>query len=397
MQNVMPVLRIFFLSFCMVSAVATASVCAIVQVEQPIKQGITERVVQVVIKSALAPPQESHSILLMGEEAMHKVQDSQISSSELMTKDMAWQPIYANEIRAYLHGFDKWATFTSAAEFKMSLPAKNAGSVGMALVKNKKGQIVCVPYPNGPAAKAGILEGDVLTGVDSIESARKVFGGPIGSALTLNVERNNTFPTFTLKREKFLPPHVDLIQHEGFARIRIWYFDKNTTKLFITKVQQAGNQPLVVDVRGNSGGSILAARNCAAEFLPKGTLLGISKIRENKTDSLPKKKYISTNKDGKFLQTYPLILWQDDLTASAAEAFIVALVDNERATSMGTTTFGKAHAQSTFNVQGNMLRLSTEALLRLSERSWEGRGVEAGEFVEPKLPTLQNATQRTLF
>ncbi len=397
MQNIMPVLRIFFLSICIVSAMATVSLCAVVQVEQPVEQGIADRVVQEVAKSALVPPQESHSILLMGEESMHKVQDAQIDGSALMIKDMAWQPIYASEIRAYLQGFDKWATFSSAAELKKNAPVKNAGSVGMALVKNKRGQIVCVPYPNGPAAKAGILEGDVLTGLDSIESARKVFMGPVGSKLTLNVERNGAFTTYALKREKFTPPHVDFIQHEGFARIRIWYFDKDTTKLFITKVQQAGNQPLVVDIRANSGGNILAARNCAAEFLPKGSLLGISKVRENKADSLPKKKHIRTSKDGKFLQTYPLILWQDDLTASAAEAFIVALVDNGRATSMGSTTFGKAHAQSTFNVRGNMLRLSTEALLRLSEQSWEGRGVEAGIFVKPVFSTLQNTMQKTFF
>ncbi len=383
MHHIIPVLRIFILIFTVVHLTITVPFAAVITKEQPVKQGIADKVVQVVAQSALVPPPSFHSLLSEDQHSAVGMYNNtrpqggttQIDSLALSTKDITGKAIYANEIRAYLTSFDKWATFTSAAEAKEYTPLKNAGSVGMALVENKRNQVICIPYPHGPATKAGIQEGDILMGVSSINDARKVFRGTVGSTLTLVIERNNTMHSFTLKREKFSAPHVEFIQHHDFARIRIWYFDKNTPQLFATKLKQAGKQALVIDVRSNSGGSILAARNCAAEFLAKGTLLGISSVRESKADSLPKKKYIRTSKDGNFLHAQPLILWQDNLTASAAEAFIVALIDNERAVSMGGTTFGKAQAQSTFNIQGHILTLTTEALLRLDSSSWEFRGV----------------------
>jgi carboxyl-terminal processing protease len=51
------------------------------------------------------------------------------------------------------------------ANFKLSQQSHYAG-VGMELEKNSQGQIVCLPYPDSPAAKAGIAAGDILEAVD---------------------------------------------------------------------------------------------------------------------------------------------------------------------------------------------------------------------------------------
>ncbi len=356
----------------------SASFCMAAKSVQKLEQGITDGVVQMVKKKALAPP-------------------SIIKSSDLITKDLLGETITVAQVLSYLHSFDSWASLTLSTHNTAPSLIKNGGSVGMALVQNRKNQIVCIPYPHGPAARAGIIEGDILMGIDSLHEAKKHFSGPVGHPLTLVIDRGHSSHTYTLIREKFSPPHVDLVQHEGFARIRIWYFDRNTPQFFVEKVQQAGQQPLVIDLRGNSGGNILAARTCAAEFLSQNTLLGISMVRENENTSLTRKKHISAHNNGKFLDSASLIIWQDTLTASAAEAFLVALIDNDRAISIGDTTFGKAFAQSTFSVHGQKLSLSTEALLRLNGESWEGRGIEPTLRYENDLQMLIHITQEQIF
>ncbi len=286
------------------------------------------------------------------------------------------------DIQNFLQSFDKWATWTDKHDMLQNqLTSRNYGSIGMLVARNKAGKTICIPYPNSPAERAGIMAGDILLlGERSIANATKSFAGLVGDPVRFYIERNNTTLEFNIVREKFVRPHVQFSQHDGFARIRIWYFDLNTPKLFEEQLEKVGNQPLVIDVRSNSGGNILAARNCAAKFLSENTLLGLARVRADEQDHTLKEKRISTTKDGDFMHMNKLFIWQDDFTASSAEAFIIALVDTGRATNMGIDTFGKAHAQSVFNIDGNELILTTEALLRPLGQSWDGWGI-APNFV----------------
>ncbi len=318
-------------------------------------------------------------------------------SPERLAKFQAQGKLSDANIREFLESFDPWANWTSKAEFtKQQRAAKeNNGSIGMDVVRNKAGELVCVPYPNGAAHRAKVQEGDILVGIFSMEDVRQL-SGPVGSTASFTVKRQFNSHSFTVRREKFTPPHVQLIQHDGFARIRIWRFNKKTPQLFADALLQAGLQPLVFDVRSNSGGNIVAALTCAAELLPQGTILGKAQLRTNARSRALVTKNRKAAKLGLYADIAPIFIWQDTLTASAAEAFVVALVDNGHAKSMGETSFGKGQVQSVFPFKGNQLILTTENLLSPQGLSWNDVGLRPQVVTRASLHNLIQETRKLL-
>ncbi len=334
----------------------------------------TKNVVQLVKTKALSPP-----------------------SPEKLAQFRSRGQVNDAQMRSFLVQFDPWAHWTSKAELaqqKRSAKANN-GSIGMDVVRNKAGEFVCVPYPGGPAYRANVQEGDVLIGMYSTEDVRQL-SGPVGSTATFSVKRNLNSVSFTIQRQKITPPHVQLLQHEGFARIRIWRFDKKTPQLFAEKLAEAGLQPIVFDVRGNIGGDIVAALTCAAELLPQGSVLGKAQTRTNTTSRALTTKNRKAAKLGIYADLAPIFIWQDQLTASAAEAFVLALVENGHAKNIGENTFGKGQAQSVFSVDGNRLVLTTENLLSPTGIRWNDVGIRPQYVTGTSLYNLLQVTKDLL-
>ncbi len=297
------------------------------------------------------------------------------------------------QIRNFLQSFDQWSQWTSKKELseQKKRSAANNGSIGMDVVRNKSGEFVCVPYPQGPAHKAGIQDGDVLIGMYTTEDVRSL-SGPVGSTATFSVKRNLSSLSFTITRQKVTPPHVQFVQHNGFARIRIWRFDKKTPALFAKNLSKAQMQPIIFDLRGNIGGDIVSALTCAAELLPQGSVLGMAQMRtDTKSRSLTKKNRKAA-KLGIYGDLYPLFIWQDELTASAAEAFILALVENDRAKNVGGNSFGKGQAQSVFFLDHNRLVLTTENLLSPQGYDWNNVGIRPSVITSTSLDNLIKVT-----
>jgi carboxyl-terminal processing protease len=138
---------------------------------------------------------------------------------------------------------------------------------------------------------------------------------------------------------------------------------------------------LVIDLRGNPGGSLYSAIDAAKLFLAPNqsvvslqTRNGIETYRkESSTPPIPVRLY----------------LWQDKYTASAAEVFIAALTYNQRAVSIGKKTFGKGTVQDIVELQdGSVLYLTTGILLTPAGTLYHQKGLT------PTYP-LEMATART--
>ncbi len=303
------------------------------------------------------------------------------------------------DINNFLTTFDKWASWTSKEDHLLNADVNrmyNSG-IGLEVIKSKNNKLVCIPYPNKPAANAGILENDILVNVDtytvtdvSLADIAVLVRGEKNTVVDITVQRGEELLTYKVKRENLSPAEPEFYQHDGFARIRIWYFEKNTKEKFRTLLKKVGNQPLVIDLRGNSGGSLVSGLSCASEFLPKNTLLSIAQKRTDITSELSRTR---SAENGKYFDITPLYIWQNELTASAAEAFTAALVDNHRAVSVGLYSFGKSFAQSVFSIERNTLTITTERLMSPKGVSWASTGLQPTYFCD--VDTLDEFISKT--
>lgn len=154
------------------------------------------------------------------------------------------------------------------------------------------------------------------------------------------------------------------------------YQDVNSNK-------KDSSKALVIDLRGNLGGTLPSALDAASLFLPKGKkLLRMKVIASVKSEMTQRKiqersSITPKNSEGNFLKKYlirklenlrdkrdgtevyystyknadittPILLLVDSQTASASEIFAAALIDNDRAICMGSKTVGKNVAQVIF-------------------------------------------------
>lgn len=134
---------------------------------------------------------------------------------------------------------------------------------------------------------------------------------------------------------------------DELAVIQIKEFNKHTPnqlrEALDTLVGMQGIEGLVIDLRGNPGGSLQAAAKCAERFLTTGLIVSTNGRVPDFNDS------ITANDPGAIIQL-PIVILVDGETASAAEVFAFALRDHKRAHIVGTTTYGKGTVQGTIRL-----------------------------------------------
>jgi carboxyl-terminal processing protease len=128
-------------------------------------------------------------------------------------------------------------------------------------------------------------------------------------------------------------------------------------------------EPVIIDLRTCGGGDFHAAVDAAMLFLTQGEPIVSVETR------LGTRSYSSTLQSP--LQIGRVFLWQDELTASAAEIFVAALVENGRATSIGRLTAGKGTRQDVIELtNGGALVLTTGYLITPHGIRFDGRGLD---------------------
>lgn len=128
----------------------------------------------------------------------------------------------------------------------------------------------------------------------------------------------------------------------SFLRIPNFY---HITQRYIQDNKESINafDSIIIDLRGNSGGSLRDFYDIAGLFLDRGTVMGFENARTSLFSTTIKAR------GGKFFEFDQIILLQDHRTASAAEGFIMALSENlDNVTIVGTQSFGKGIGQIAF-------------------------------------------------
>lgn len=208
------------------------------------------------------------------------------------------------------------------------------------------------PIPGSPADKAGLKPGDVISAVDgtsldglTIDGARAKIRGPKDTAVRLTIARGSAAPfDVEVVRAVIVEPEVEtqVLANGTVGYIRLSGFSDHAAIDFAAAVKadvDAGRKKLILDLRGNPGGFVTAARAIASQFLADGTIFWEADAAGNLTEVTAQPGGAATDPGIK------LVVLVDGGSASASEIVAGALHDRGRATLVGTKTFGKGTVQ----------------------------------------------------
>ena len=220
----------------------------------------------------------------------------------------------------------------------------------------------------GPASKVGLLAGDKILKVDSVQLAgtkftnnrvRSLLRGSRGSKVDVDIMRRGDpeIRTYTITRDR-IPVESVVASYEaapGVIYIKLTRFAQTSGREVFDAMRSFGYVPkgIILDLRGNGGGLLGSGLTIANFFLSKGQLIVYTEGANNK-----KHEEFSNGKG--LYQDGPLVLMVDENSASASEIVAGAIQDWDRGTIVGRRTFGKGLVQRELNYKdGSALRITT--------------------------------------
>ena len=234
---------------------------------------------------------------------------------------------------------------------------KSYGGFGAVIYKPDKESNVIVnePYKGSPADKLGFRCGDEITAIDGVpvqgltaaECTTKMKGKP-GTSVVFTVKKVYTgeIKDVTVVRERIKLPDVEyagMLEDGTTGYILQSGFTDGVgaeVKAAVQRLKDQGMKKLVLDLRSNGGGLLQEAVNIVSIFVPKGTTVVTAKGKDESTNFEYKTSTEPVDTE------LPLIVLVNSGTASSSEIVAGALQDFDRATIMGSRTYGKGLVQS---------------------------------------------------
>jgi carboxyl-terminal processing protease len=306
--------------------------------------------------------------------------------AEPIQGDKADAAIYDGAIPGMLRTLDPHSNFYDPKAYAKMREEQHGRyyGVGMTIQQAFGGGKVYVVFPmeGGPAFKAGVHPGDVISAIDgkstdgmTSDQVAKTLKGPKGTDVQVSMTREGQAKplVFPLVRDEIPNPSVDLAFEirPGIGYIHLKQFQETTAQEVIEAVDGFGDlKGLVFDLRDNPGGLLSQAVEVCDHLLAKG-----QNIVSQRGRAYPDQNYVAQRgNDGK---TFPIVVLVSRGTASAAEIVSGALQDHDRALIVGQVTFGKGLVQTVYNLSENTgLALTTYHYYtpsgRLIQRNYSG-------------------------
>jgi carboxyl-terminal processing protease len=291
--------------------------------------------------------------------------------------------------------FDK----KSFKEFREGTTGKFVG-VGIEITQEDGLVKVVSPIEGSPADRAGLKTNDLITRIDdtavkglTLNEAVKRMRGEPNTKVILTIFRkdeNRSFPV-TIVREEIKTQSVKAkLIEPGYGWVRLSQFQERTVDDFVRKVEELYKQEpalkgLVLDLRNDPGGLLDAAVAISAAFLPdnvtvvstngqlaesKFTYKAAPEFYQRRAGSDPLKRLPAA------LKRVPLVVLVNEGSASASEIVAGALQDHQRATVMGSQTFGKGSVQTVRPLgPDTALKITTARYYTPSGRTIQAKGI----------------------
>jgi carboxyl-terminal processing protease len=281
--------------------------------------------------------------------------------------------------------------------------------IGAAVRMNEMGQVVIAePFVGQPAAKAGLLRGDVILAVDkksldgmSLYEAISLIRGPAGTTVVLNVARQGVDKPFDVSvvRARIENKVVDSKMLSGnIGYVSLSEFSRGASSKIadaIRSLEAEGQlKGLVLDLRDNPGGLLDEAGLVASQFIDKGTVT----IEREKGG----KEQVLEAQPGGVALDVPLVLLVNRGSASASEIVAGAIKENGRGKLIGEQTFGKGTVQMPQTLSdGSELRVTIAEWLTPNKEQINGQGIvpdivverTQADFVDGRDPQLDRAVE----
>lgn len=232
-----------------------------------------------------------------------------------------------------------------------------------------------------PAEESGLRENDIIymvddeqiQGLELTEIVSRVKGEEGTQVhLTIYREGESDYLEIDVTRKKIESPTVEYEMYDnGVGYIQIREFDEVTTDQFteaLAVVKGSGAKGLILDLRGNPGGSLPVVVDIARAILPKGLIVYTE-------DKYGEREEYSC--DGRNELQIPLVVLVNGNSASASEILAGAVKDYEIGTLIGTTTFGKGIVQRVLPLtDGTALKLTVSSYFTPKGNNIHGTGIE---------------------
>ena len=239
-------------------------------------------------------------------------------------------------------------------------------------------------FENSPAYRAGIRRNDILSRVGKEETAgwstQDVVDrvrGPKGTTVDISIRRPGVAQLIDLTVErddiKITTVTAAFMAAPNTGYVRLQDFSETSDAELgeaLTKLQAAGMNRLVLDLRDNLGGPLDQAIAVSSRFLKRGQMVVYTRGRVRGADE----DYRVAEPGNSEI---PLIVMVNRNSASASEIVSGAMQDHDRGLIVGETSFGKALVQGVYRISENAaLALTTGRYYtpsgRLIQRPWDG-------------------------
>jgi carboxyl-terminal processing protease len=264
--------------------------------------------------------------------------------------------------------------------------------VGMNVEEVAEGLRVLTVFKGSPAAEGGLEAGDVITAVngrsirgESSEEATTRIKGPAGTRVRLTVSTGKRSREVTLRRERVDVPVVEsemtTAAGEKVAHVKLTTFSSGAhgeVREAVRALLKRGARSVVLDLRDNGGGLLNEAVLVSSIFIPEGTIV------TTRGRSRPERVFEATGSsiDSKV----PVAVLVNGESASASEIVTGALQDRDRATVVGTRTFGKGVFQEIKPLSnGGALDITVGEYFTPKGRNLGGRGPAKGAGIKPDI------------
>lgn len=280
---------------------------------------------------------------------------------------------------------DEYAAYYTADEYAEILE-KTSGTfcgIGAYVTQDASTGAVTIvkPMKKSPAEEAGIKAGDIVYAIDGEEVTGKDLSavlakikGEEGTKVTLKIVRSgeNDYLDFVVTRKKIeedtvayrmLSNKIGYVQVTGFEEVTPGQFSEGLDAL-----EKQGMKALLLDLRDNGGGLLQSAVEMLDRMLPEGMV-----VYTEDSNGVSEKYYAEDAVE----ITVPTAVLVNGNSASASEVFSGALQDKNKATLVGTKTYGKGIVQTIFDMKdGSALKMTTSKYFTPNGRNIHGTGLE---------------------
>ncbi len=305
-----------------------------------------------------------------------------------------------NAIRGMLAGLDPHSSYLDEEQFRELQIGTSGefGGLGIEVGMENGFVKVIAPIDDTPADRAGVKAGDLIIKLDdksvkglTLEEAVKLMRGKKGSDIVLTIVREGEDAPLdlTLTRDVIRVRSVrNRVLEPGYGYVRISNFQSKTTRGLLDalnslkKKNEGDLKGLVLDLRNNPGGVLTGAVGVSDVFLKDNQLIVYTEGRVEDSEL----KYSASTGDS--LAGAPLVVLINQGSASASEIVAGAMQDHERATILGTTSFGKGSVQT-------ILPLNDSTALKLTTARYytpQGRSIQSEGIVPDILLKIEGAS-----